>query len=99
MIDKIIAEVLGDLALQHLDLLAVEFDDGAGAADAAPGALYDLAVAVGAKVALKDIGMPEDALDRAADLAVANPYYNPRPVTRDGVRALLDDAYFGRRPG
>jgi alcohol dehydrogenase class IV len=73
--------------------------DGAGAADAAPGALYDLAVAVGAKVALKDIGMPEDALDRAADLAVANPYYNPRPVTRDGVRALLDDAYFGRRPG
>ena len=30
MIDKIIAEALGDLALQHLDLLAVEFDDVSG---------------------------------------------------------------------
>lgn len=64
----------------------------------APGALYDLAVAVGAKVALKDIGMAEADLDRAAELAAANPYDNPRPVTREGIRALLDDAYHGRRP-
>ena len=49
-------------------------------------------------MALKDIGMPEDGLDRAADLAVQNPYYNPRAVTRDGVRNLLDDAFHGRRP-
>ena len=48
--------------------------------------------------ALKDIGLKESDLDRAADLATQNPYYNPRPVTRDAIRALLDDAYRGRRP-
>ena len=53
---------------------------------------------VGAKVALKDIGMREADLDRAADLATQNPFYNPAPVTRDGVRALLDNAFHGRRP-
>ena len=33
-----------------------------------------------------------------ADLAVQNPYYNPRPITREGIRALLQDAFEGRRP-
>ncbi|MCY4395427.1 MAG: maleylacetate reductase [Rhodospirillaceae bacterium] len=64
----------------------------------APQAVYDLIGAIGAPLALKDIGMPEDGLDRAADLAVQNPYYNPRAVTRDGVRNLLEDAFQGRRP-
>jgi alcohol dehydrogenase class IV len=72
---------------------------GASAADEAPGALYDLAVTVGAKMALKDIGMKEEDLDEAADKAAANPYYNPAPVTRAGIRALLENAFFGRRPG
>jgi maleylacetate reductase len=31
-------------------------------------------------------------------MATKNPYYNPRPVTREGIRALLDDAFHGRRP-
>lgn len=68
-----------------------------GVAEAAAG-LYDLAVSLGAPVSLREIGMKEDGLERAADLAVQNPYYNPRPVTREGVRALLDDAFHGRRP-
>ncbi len=68
-----------------------------GAGDAAQG-LYDLAQKVGAPVALRDIGMPADGLDRAAKLATENPYYNPRPVDYAGVRQLLDDAYHGRRP-
>ena len=63
------------------------------------GAIYDLGVAIGAKMALRDLGMTEADLDRAADIAVENPYYNPRPVTRAGIRALLDDAWHGRRPG
>ena len=50
-------------------------------------------------MALRDLGMAEADLDRAADIAVQNPYYNPQPITRDGIRALLDDAFFGRRPG
>ena len=27
-----------------------------------------------------------------------DPYPNPAPITRDGIRALLDDAFHGRRP-
>jgi alcohol dehydrogenase class IV len=65
----------------------------------APQGLYDLAKGLGAPIALKDIGMPESGLDRAADLAVANPYWNPRPIERAAIRALLDDAFWGRRPG
>ena len=68
-----------------------------GAKDAAQG-LYDLAKAIGAPLALGDIGMPADGLDRAAQLATENPYYNPRPVEQEAVRRLLDDAYYGRRP-
>ncbi len=69
-----------------------------GSANAAHG-LFDLAKSLGAPLALKDLGMPESALDRAADLATQSPYWNPRPIERDGIRKLLDDAYFGRRPG
>lgn len=67
------------------------------APDAAEG-LHDLAVRLGAPTALRDLGLDLAALDHAADLAVASPYWNPRAVDRAGVRRLLDDAYHGRRP-
>jgi len=67
-------------------------------ADSAAGGLFDLAAKIGAPTALKALGFDEKNLDRAADIATGSPYYNPRPVDRDGVRALLDDAYHGRRP-
>ncbi len=67
-------------------------------APAAAQGLYDLAHRLGAPLALKDIGMPESGLDKTADIAVANPYPNPRPLKRDALRKLLDDAYHGRRP-
>jgi len=68
-----------------------------GAQDAARG-LYDLAARIGARVALKDIGMPADGLERAAELATQNPYANPRPVEYAGVLQLLRNAYNGIRP-
>jgi len=68
-----------------------------GVKDAA-GGLYDLAKAVGAPLALRDIGMPADGLDRAAELAVTNPYWNPRPLERAAIRELLQAAWEGRRP-
>jgi maleylacetate reductase len=67
-------------------------------AEDAAGGLFDLAAALGAKLRLADIGLRESDLDRAADLAVESPYPNPTPITRDGIRALLDDAFHGRRP-
>jgi alcohol dehydrogenase class IV len=68
-----------------------------GVEDAARG-LYDLGRKVGAPKSLAEIGLKASDLDRAAEVATQNPYYNPRPVTREGVRALLDDALAGRRP-
>jgi maleylacetate reductase len=68
-----------------------------GAESAAQG-LYDLAVALGAPVSLRALGMPPDGLGRAAELAVQNPYFNPRPVTQAGIRELLQNAFEGRRP-
>jgi len=68
-----------------------------GAREAATG-LYDLARSLGAPLALQAIGMREADLDRAAALAVQSPYHNPRPIDPAAIRALLADAYAGRRP-
>lgn len=67
--------------------------------EADPGvALYGFARDMGAPLALRDLGLSEADLDRAADLATQNPYWNPRPVERDGVRRLLQAAWAGERP-
>ncbi len=68
-----------------------------GSAEAAPG-LFDLAERLGAPLSLAALGFKESDIDRAADLALENPYWNPRSIDRDGVRALIEDAYHGRRP-
>jgi alcohol dehydrogenase class IV len=67
-------------------------------ADKAAAGLFDLAASLGAPTSLKEIGMSESDLDKAADIATSAPYWNPRPVDREAIRALLDDAYHGRRP-
>jgi maleylacetate reductase len=68
-----------------------------GASDAA-GGLHDLARKLNAPTALGALGMKESDLDRAADLATAKPYPNPRPLERAAIRALLEDAFRGVRP-
>ncbi|OJU97684.1 MAG: maleylacetate reductase [Shinella sp. 65-6] len=66
---------------------------------ATPGqALYDFAKSIGAPMALRDFGLGEADLDRAADIATKNPYSNPRPIDRTAIRALLQDAWSGTRP-
>jgi alcohol dehydrogenase class IV len=52
----------------------------------------------GAPVSLAAIGMPADGLDRAAELAAATPYPNPRALDRSALRALLQRAYDGAPP-
>jgi alcohol dehydrogenase class IV len=64
-----------------------------------PSRLFDLIRDGGAPVSLRALGLPVDALERATDMALLNPYWNPRPLERDGIRGLLDDAWHGRRPG
>jgi len=63
-----------------------------------PSALFDLMQKTTRHKSLKELGLTPSGLDKAAEQAVQNPYYNPRPVTREGVRELLEKAYLGERP-
>jgi maleylacetate reductase len=67
-------------------------------ADDAAGALFDLGAALGCPTSLRELGLREEQLDAAAERVVETPYPNPRPFTADDVRALLRDAWAGRRP-
>jgi maleylacetate reductase len=60
--------------------------------------LYDLAVTLGAPLSLSEIGLKCEDLDNAAEIAARDPYYNPRPVTLEGIRGLLANAFEGNRP-
>jgi len=60
--------------------------------------LHALRQALGITTTLRDLGLDAKDLDRAADLAVAGAYANPRPVTRDEVRDVLQAAYSGAPP-
>jgi len=62
------------------------------------GGLWDFAKSIGAPLSLKDFGLVETDLDRAADIAVENPYWNPRPIDRTSIRTLLQQAWEGARP-
>jgi alcohol dehydrogenase class IV len=58
-------------------------------------ALYELVGTLGAERSLKTLGMPEGEIDHATDLALQNPYWNPRPLERDGIRRLIARAWAG----
>lgn len=70
----------------------------AEAADAAIQAVQDLAQQIGMPAGLADIGVPEDRLgwiaERSLD-AARLAKNNPRPLTVDGVREILDAAMHG----
>lgn len=61
-------------------------------------ALFDLAKGAGAPVALRDLGMPRDGIERAVGITLENPYFNPRPLERAALMELLDNAWAGVRP-
>lgn len=64
----------------------------------APAGVFDLVAGLSGPTSLRELGMAEADLARAADLAVAQPYPNPRELERDGILELLTDAWHGRRP-
>ena len=68
------------------------------AAPDVPGAMFDLAAAIGAPTSLEAIGMPAGGLDEAARRAVTEAAANVRPPEERGIRQMLDDAFHGRRP-
>lgn len=68
-----------------------------GVQEAATG-LHDLARELGAPLSLREIGMQEADIERATGMALANPYWNPRPIEADAIRDLLRAAWAGERP-
>jgi maleylacetate reductase len=68
-----------------------------GVSNAAQG-LFDLATTLKLNTSLKALGMKEEQLVQATDLALANPYWSPRAIERTGIAQLLEDAFHGRRP-
>jgi len=57
--------------------------------------LVDLARKLDSPNSLKSIGMRERDIERAADLAVQSPYWNPRPIDRSAIRDLIANAWAG----
>ncbi|KAK6356790.1 hypothetical protein TWF718_001131 [Orbilia javanica] len=50
---------------------------------------------LGVKRALRDYGMKEEDVDKAAEIATSNPYYNPREIKKDEIRELIRRAVVG----
>lgn len=71
--------------------------DALGSRHAAEG-LFALSQKIGAPSALKDVGMRSEDIEQAADLAVENPYWSPRPLERESIGRLLRNAFQGRPP-
>lgn len=75
----------------------VEIFNG-GEADGAGGTLWRFAKKINAPQALKNLGLAEADLPKAADIAVKNPYWNPREIDRDEILKLLCRAWEGGAP-
>lgn len=50
---------------------------------------------LGVKRGLKDFGFREEDVEKAAEIAVGNPYWNPRAVEKGPIRELLRRAWAG----
>jgi maleylacetate reductase len=61
-------------------------------------ALFSLCAQLGLEHSLREIGMPQSGIDEAASRSLANPYWNPRPLERSAIRALLARAWAGEPP-
>ena len=64
----------------------------------APRALFDLLGKSGAAEGLKQLGLPEAALDEAVERIMTDRYFNLRDYDREAIRTLLQDAWEGRPP-
>jgi len=58
-------------------------------------ALRGLSALCGLPSSLRELGMPEAGIEQAVQLALANPYRNPRPVEGPALRELLQKAWSG----
>lgn len=64
----------------------------------APAALHAINRKIGAPAGLSALGMASDGISKAVELALANPYWNPRALARDELMQLITDAWRGDAP-
>lgn len=57
--------------------------------------LRELSLKLGAPASLRELGLTEENVQTAVDLATRNPYANPREITPEGIRRLLTAALNG----
>jgi maleylacetate reductase len=62
-------------------------------------AIHQLGRTLGVAAPLRELGMPADGIQTVVDKATRNQYANPRPVTPDAVRRLVEHAFSGEAPG
>lgn len=81
-------------APRAMEMLADALPDSGG--DAVEG-LNVLLEKLNVERGLSGLGMKESDIDKAADIAVSKPYWNPREVERSSVRELIRRAWAGER--
>ena len=66
--------------------------------DTAGNAIYEFVNSLNAPLALKDLGLAEENLDKAANIATSKPYWNPAEISKENIRKLLQNAWEGKLP-
>lgn len=61
-------------------------------------ALFDFVQELNAPTQLQNLAFTAKDIEKAAEIALANPYWNPRPFSQQDIVALLEQAYTGLRP-
>ncbi len=78
--------------------LGLDEPDQGRAAAAVGGCLYDFARRIGAPASLQALGLDHAVLDGAAEIAIEVIAENPRPLSLDSIRGVLENAWRGERP-
>lgn len=60
--------------------------------------LFEFAKSIGSPLSLRELGFQQADLDRAAEIATRNPYWNPRSFDQAAIRHLLQNAFDGSPP-
>jgi alcohol dehydrogenase class IV len=77
---------------KEMEKLAEAFPGSDG--DAIAG-LNALLTTLNVERSLKAFGMKESDIDKAADIAMSQPYWNPREIDRSSIRELIRRAWAG----
>lgn len=61
-------------------------------------ALFDLNRSLNAPTQLQDLNFTEQDIEKASEIAISNPYWNPRSFNQDDIKSILKHALNGFRP-